>query len=167
MLSNTCQLTNFSPATYGIFRQGVLSGNRDRMAQNIANFIVSEGLDGVDIDWEYPAAPDLPDIPTADTEEGENYYLFLQKLRSILPSDKSVSFAAPASFWYLRGFPIAKIINVVDYVVYMTYDLHGQVCGFNLARLISFLETNFELVGLWQQMDRFGLPWRKLSTFSP
>ncbi|TQV98182.1 glycosyl hydrolase family 180 [Cordyceps javanica] len=114
------------PATYRIFRDGVLGTNRDRMAQNIANFIINEGLDGVDIDWEYPAAPDLPDIPIADPEEGENYYLFLQKLRSILPSSKSVSFAAPASFWYLRGFPISKIIDVVDYVVYMTYDLHGQ-----------------------------------------
>ncbi|KAJ3498512.1 hypothetical protein NLG97_g1065 [Lecanicillium saksenae] len=117
------------PATYRIFREGVLGASRDRMAQNIANFIISEGLDGVDIDWEYPAAPDIPDIPdipTADPEEGENYYLFLQKLRSLLPSDKSVSFAAPASFWYLRGFPIAKIVEVVDYIVYMTYDLHGQ-----------------------------------------
>lgn len=121
-------LIGHSPATYGIFRTGVLGSNRDLMAQNIANFILSEGLDGVDIDWEYPGAPDLPDIPTADPVEGENYFLFLQKLRSLLPPSKSVSFAAPASFWYLRGFPIAKIIKVVDYVVYMTYDLHGQVC---------------------------------------
>ncbi|TQV90074.1 glycosyl hydrolases family 18 [Cordyceps javanica] len=114
------------PATYGIFREGVLNAHRDKLAQNIADFIISEGLDGVDIDWEYPAAPDLPDIPTADAGEGENYYHFLKKLRSLLPSEKSVSFAAPASFWYLRGFPIARIIDVVDYVVYMTYDLHGQ-----------------------------------------
>ncbi|EGX90960.1 class V chitinase Chi100 [Cordyceps militaris CM01] len=90
------------------------------------SFSTDEGLDGVDIDWEYPAAPDMPNIPTADPEEGENYFLFLQKLRSILPPSKSVSFAAPASFWYLRGFPIAKIVDVVDYVVFMTYDLHGQ-----------------------------------------
>ncbi|XWX02432.1 hypothetical protein V2A60_010469 [Cordyceps javanica] len=78
------------------------------------------------INNEYPTAPDLLDIPTANAGEGENYYHFLKKLRSLLPSEKSVSFTAPASFWYLRGFPIAQIINVVDYVVYMTYDLHGQ-----------------------------------------
>ncbi|KAK4200586.1 killer toxin subunits alpha/beta-like protein [Triangularia verruculosa] len=114
------------PATYGIFRAGVLSANRQRMAQNIANFIMTNNLDGVDIDWEYPAAPDLPDIPTADPIEGENYYRFLVTLRGLLPKEKSVSFAAPASFWYLQGYPIAKIMNVVDYVIYMTYDLHGQ-----------------------------------------
>lgn len=113
------------PATYGIFRDGVQSGNREKMAQNIANFIRSEGLDGVDIDWEYPAAPDLPDIPIGDPIEGENYLEFLTILKHLLP-DKSVSFAAPAGYWYLKGFPINKIAKVVDYVVYMTYDLHGQ-----------------------------------------
>lgn len=40
---------------------------------------------------------------------------------------RSVSIAAPASYWYLKGFPIKEIAKVVDYIVYMTYDLHGQV----------------------------------------
>lgn len=40
---------------------------------------------------------------------------------------RSVSIAAPASYWYLKGFPIKAIAKVVDYIVYMTYDLHGQV----------------------------------------
>ena len=54
--------------------------------------------------------------------------------------------AAPASYWYLRAFPIKEMADVVvciaetnsllaltktnnifkDYIVYMTYDLHGQ-----------------------------------------
>ncbi|KFH40781.1 Killer toxin subunits alpha/beta-like protein [Hapsidospora chrysogenum ATCC 11550] len=115
------------PETYQVFRNGVRSENRAKMAQNIANFIKDNGLDGVDIDWEYPAAPDLPGIPMADPDEGDDYLKFLTKLRNILPKDKySVSFAAPASFWYLKGFPVKKIIDVVDYVIYMTYDLHGQ-----------------------------------------
>ncbi len=98
------------------------------MAQNIASFVNSNGLDGVDIDWEYPGAPDIPDIPAADPQEGINYLAFLVKLRSLLPSDKTISFAAPASFWYLRAFPIDQISKIVDYIVFMTYDLHGQVC---------------------------------------
>jgi chitinase len=43
-----------------------------------------------------------------------------------MPSGKTLSIAAPASFWYLRNFPIKDIANTVDYIVYMTYDLHGQ-----------------------------------------
>lgn len=38
----------------------------------------------------------------------------------------SVSFAAPASYWYLKAYPIEKISSKVDYIIYMTYDLHGQ-----------------------------------------
>lgn len=34
--------------------------------------------------------------------------------------------AAPASYWYLKGFPIAEMSKVLDYIIYMTYDLHGQ-----------------------------------------
>ena len=43
-----------------------------------------------------------------------------------MPEDKSVSIAAPASYWYLQAFPIDQIAEVIDYIVYMTYDLHGQ-----------------------------------------
>ncbi|KAK3299894.1 putative class V chitinase [Chaetomium fimeti] len=114
------------PETYGIFRAGVQGENRNTMARNIANFIISNDLDGVDIDWEYPAAPDIPDIPSADPTEGLNYLSFLIVLRDLLPSSKSVSFAAPAGYWYLKGFPMESIARVVDYVIYMTYDLHGQ-----------------------------------------
>jgi GH18 family chitinase len=46
-------------------------------------------------------------------------------LKNLLPG-KTVSIAAPASYWYLKAFPIAAISKVVDYIVYMTYDLHGQ-----------------------------------------
>jgi chitinase len=43
-----------------------------------------------------------------------------------MPSGKSISFCAPASYWYLRGFPISEMAEVADCIVYMTYDLHGQ-----------------------------------------
>ncbi len=43
-----------SPSTYLVFREGVKAANRVTMARNIANFVNDNGLDGVDIDWEYP-----------------------------------------------------------------------------------------------------------------
>lgn len=62
--------------------------------------------------------------------------------------DKSVSIAAPASYWYLKGFPIAHISKVVDYIVYMTYDLHGQVSGPLLLSSLMFSTLTFcHLVG--------------------
>jgi len=42
------------PSTYMIFRDGVTSANAKTMATNMANFIIKNNLDGIDIDWEYP-----------------------------------------------------------------------------------------------------------------
>eukprot|EP01133_Synstelium_polycarpum_P016622 gene16622-19747_t len=43
-----------------------------------------------------------------------------------LPSKYSLSIASPASYWYLRAFPIAEMSKYLDYIVFMTYDFHGQ-----------------------------------------
>ncbi|KAG8623138.1 hypothetical protein KVT40_008114 [Elsinoe batatas] len=115
------------PATYEIFRNGVKDGNRQILARNVVKFILDEGLDGVDFDWEYPGAQDIPGIPPDSPDSGRNYAAFLRLVRNQLPREKSVSIAIPASHWYLRGFdPVTQFEDAVDYYVYMTYDLHGQ-----------------------------------------
>ncbi|KAJ5442294.1 Peptidoglycan-binding Lysin subgroup [Penicillium cf. griseofulvum] len=111
--------------TYTIFRDGVTEEQREVFANAVVAFVKDNKLDGVDFDWEYPAAPDIPGVPAGDKKDGQRYLEFLKVVKSRLP-DQSVSIAAPASYWYLRGFPIREISEVVDYIIYMTYDLHGQ-----------------------------------------
>ncbi|RAH86063.1 glycoside hydrolase, partial [Aspergillus japonicus CBS 114.51] len=113
-----------SPDTYMIFREAVTADNRDTLVQNVVDFLDQYDLDGVDFDWEYPGEPDIPGIPAGSDEDGSNYLAFLTALRAALPS-KSISISAPASYWYLKAFPIAEIAEVVDYIVFMAYDLHG------------------------------------------
>lgn len=113
------------PSTYMIFREGVKPANRGKLAQSVADFVNKHNLDGVDFDWEYPGAPDIPGIPPGSKEDGPNYLSFLKELRSILGLDKSISIAVPASYWYLRAFPLVEMTGVVDYFVFMTYDLSG------------------------------------------
>ncbi|KAF4508203.1 hypothetical protein G6O67_004613 [Ophiocordyceps sinensis] len=115
------------PASYGIIRSAIIY-HREEFATNLAEFAQNEGIDGIDIDWEYPGAPDIlvNGQPIGQKRDGINYLRFLTVLRDKLGSDKSLSIAAPASYWYLKGFPIDKIAEVIDYIVYMTYDLHGQ-----------------------------------------
>lgn len=110
--------------TYMIFREGVTAANRGTLVENIANFVTENDLDGVDFDWEYPGEPDIPGIPPGSDEDGSNYLEFLTAMRAALP-DKSISITAPGSYWYLKAFPIAEIANVVDFITFMTYDLHG------------------------------------------
>lgn len=42
------------PDTYMILRDGVKEENREAMAKSIVSFITDNGLNGIDIDWEYP-----------------------------------------------------------------------------------------------------------------
>ncbi|OJI87443.1 hypothetical protein ASPTUDRAFT_137518, partial [Aspergillus tubingensis CBS 134.48] len=112
--------------TYMIFRDAVTEANRDTFLTNVVDFLEEWDLDGVDFDWEYPDEPDIPGIPAGTTADSTNYYLTLAVLKTTMPVGKTVSITAPASFWYLERFPIEAISAVVDYIVYMTYDLHGQ-----------------------------------------
>ncbi|KAJ7191007.1 glycoside hydrolase superfamily, partial [Mycena pura] len=114
------------PSTYNIFREGVTAANRDALVSNIVNFVNQYGLDGVDIDWEYPGEPDIPGIPAGSVDDGTNYVLFLRELRTLLPSSATLSITAPSSYFYLKQFQIQATADFVDYIVFMTYDLHGQ-----------------------------------------
>ncbi|KAK7956390.1 uncharacterized protein PG986_005612 [Apiospora aurea] len=113
-------------ATYNNIRSAIIA-NRETFAENIAQFFDDEGLDGVDIDWEYPGAPDIEvgGVPIGQQGDGVAYLRFLTSLKNRLPT-KAVSIAAPVSYWYLKAFPIDRIAAVIDYIVYMTYDLYGQ-----------------------------------------
>ncbi|TLD25413.1 hypothetical protein PspLS_05914 [Pyricularia sp. CBS 133598] len=112
---------------YHIFRNGVNPENRERLADNLVNFVIANSLDGLDIDWEYPSAPNLGEgVPQGEPDEALNYLRLLASIRRKMPKDRSLSIAAPASYWYLKQFPIAAMSELLDYIVYMTYDLHGQ-----------------------------------------
>lgn len=81
------------------------------------------GFDGVDIDWEYPGAPDRGGTD-ADTE---NYVYLLQDIQTYSETQNlawGLSFTAPTSYWYLRWFDIGNMTLYVDWVNLMTYDLY-------------------------------------------
>lgn len=57
-------------------------------------------------------------------------------------SGKSILFCAPASYWYLRGFPISEMAEVAGYIVYITYDLYSQWDYANKFAINGCLEGN-------------------------
>ncbi|KAL4958341.1 glycoside hydrolase superfamily [Aspergillus filifer] len=111
---------------YDVLREAMKPENVDTFIVNIMEFVQDNGLDGVDFDWEYPGASSAPPVNTGLQADGPNYLAFLKKLRKIFPRDKTVSMAAPASYWHLKGFPIEEMWRHLDYIIYMTYDFHGQ-----------------------------------------
>ena len=68
----------------------------------------------------------VPGVPPRSLQDGPNYLSFLKSMKGLMPDGKTVSIATPESFYYLKGFPIKEIAKVLNYIVYMTYDRHGQ-----------------------------------------
>jgi GH18 family chitinase len=66
------------PATYNILRQAIIE-NRETFAIALASFVKTEGLDGVDIDWEYPGVSThcrtspLNMLPLTSTKTGSRH----------------------------------------------------------------------------------------------
>lgn len=113
--------------TYQRYRDAVKPANRDTFARNVLRFLDDHpDLEGVDFDWEYPGASDQGN-PASDPVDAMYYLRFLTVMREKLGTGKrSLSVALPASFWYLKPFPVEQMAKVLDYFIYMTYDLHGQ-----------------------------------------
>ncbi|KFY08962.1 hypothetical protein V492_05773 [Pseudogymnoascus sp. VKM F-4246] len=103
------------PATYNILRSAIID-NADTFTTNLVQFVEDEGIDDILVDGQ----------PIGQKDDGNYYLFFLMLLKVRLGANKSVSIAAPASYWYLKAFPIDRIAAAIDYIVYMTYDLHGQ-----------------------------------------
>jgi GH18 family chitinase len=75
------------PSTYDIFRQAVQAENPGIIVPNIVAFVQKYGLDGVDIDWEYPGEPDIKGIPAGSPDDGGNYFIFLAELKNALAQE--------------------------------------------------------------------------------
>jgi GH18 family chitinase len=86
--------------------------------------MVQYGFDGVDLDWEYPGAPDRG----GQIQDVNNYPLLLQMIKfkfQVERKDFGISITAPTSYWYLRWFNLIEIVKYVNFINLMSYDLHG------------------------------------------
>ena len=89
---------------------------------SLLSFMQVNNFDGVDLDWEYPAADDRGGIP----EDFNNYVNMLKRLRQRLNGSGrryGITLTLPASYWYLRGFNIIDMEPHVDWFNVMTYDI--------------------------------------------
>ena len=95
------------------------AAKRTAFCKAVKAHIDTYGLDGVDIDWEYPTQ-------SADNETGcdpsdtKNFNLVLQELRETIGTSKIISFASSSSAKYVDWKTAMKYI---DYVNVMTYDM--------------------------------------------
>lgn len=87
-------------------------------------------IDGIDLDWEYPAIEGYPGHAYTDADK-ENFTALIQRIREEMGDKYLLSFAAGGFVQYLqRSVEWQKVIPLVDFVNLMTYDLVG---GYSLV----------------------------------
>ena len=103
---------------------------RASVASNMAALVNKCGLDGIDLDWEYPCVPSNGIL--ASPSDKENFTLFCKAIRDELdakcPGHNLLTIAAGADIYYIDCVEVPALSEILDYICVMTYDLK---CGFH------------------------------------
>lgn len=94
---------------------------RQKFAQDCLRVVEEFGLDGIDIDWEYPTS-NAAGISCAPTDT-RNYTLLMRDIRKAIGKDRILSQATVASCKYIDYKAVDKY---VDYTNVMTYDMGDE-----------------------------------------
>ena len=91
---------------------------RKAFALDCARVIRQYGLDGIDLDWEYPtsSAAGISSSP----EDTENFTLLMKEIRAAIGADMLLTLASPASAKFID---FQAILPVIDWVNVMSYDM--------------------------------------------
>ena len=119
------------------FSDAVLTDSSRRLfAASAAGIVAAYGLDGVDIDWEYPGMPG--DNNGFRPEDKENYTLMFKALRERLDSltqingrSYQITTAVGASDEFIRHTSMDSASRYLDYINVMSYDFKES--GSNLS----------------------------------
>jgi chitinase len=87
-------------------------------AQDCLCAVEDFGLDGIDIDWEYPTS-DAAGI-SSSPDDRENFNLLMRDLRAVLGEDRLLTLASSAYAEYIDFWACEKYL---DFVNIMTYDM--------------------------------------------
>ncbi|KAJ7488142.1 hypothetical protein FB451DRAFT_1226548 [Mycena latifolia] len=115
------------PPTSQIFSNMVGSdANTQTFISSLLKVFEAYGFDGLDVDWEYPAASDRGGAP----QDTKNYVSFMAAVKKAFSGPGyGLTFTAPSSYWYLQHFDLPGLLQHADWVNVMTYDLHGTWDG--------------------------------------
>lgn len=91
---------------------------RTLFCQSCKEHIDNYGLDGIDIDWEYPTAG--PSENGRHPDDTRNFNLVLKELRETIGNTKIISYASSSSADYVDW---KTAMLYMDYVNVMTYDM--------------------------------------------
>ena len=93
--------------------------NRKAFAVDCQRVVEQFGLDGIDLDWEYPGSSAAK--ISASPEDTDNFTLLVRDIREEIGSDKLLTFASAANAQYVD---FKAVEPYLDFVNIMTYDMN-------------------------------------------
>ncbi len=109
------------------FCSDLFAGNEHRktFAKTTVALFKKYGIDGLDLDWEYPAIEGYPGHKY-DAADKNNFTELIKTLRQEMGNDHLLTFAAGGFVKYLeQSVDWNAVMPLVDFVNLMTYDLVG------------------------------------------
>ena len=146
--------------------------SRYNFARNVNQLVNDYGLDGIDIDWEYPGsgASGIKSRP----EDKENFTLLLTALRDVLGEDKWISVAGTGDTGYInRSAEIDKIAPIITYFNLMSYDFTaGETGDRGRKHQANLYDSDLSLPGysvnsMVNNLINAGMPARKINLGVP
>jgi chitinase len=92
--------------------------NRMSFAKDCGRIVKEYGLDGIDIDWEYPTSSESG--ISSSPEDTKNFTLLMRDLRKVLGSKKLLTAATIA---YAKYIDFRSCIKYMDFINIMAYDV--------------------------------------------
>lgn len=99
--------------------------SRQTFIDSVVSYLTKYSLNGIDLDWEYPAAPDRGGVP----EDTENFIALLSDLRNAFGGVNpgwDITCTLPSSYWYLQNFDLPSMQTYMSWFNFMSYDLHSM-----------------------------------------
>jgi chitinase len=149
--------------------------SRRVFAESAVDFVKEFGIDGVDLDWEYPGSPGAGNVFRA--ADKQNFTLMLRELRKQLNEQSRLdgrennpyllTIATGAGRGFLENTEMHKAHHYLDFVNLMTYDYHtgGSPVAGHHANLYPSTSIHYTRGAADQSVQWFidaGIPSEKL-----
>lgn len=117
----------------GNFSETAQTAERRKLfSKSSIDIMMKYGMDGVDIDWEYPTIPERG--ISCHPDDKKNFTLLLKQVRNdlnelskVTKKDYLLTIAAGATKSYIANVEIKELNTVLDFMNVMTYDMGGYL----------------------------------------
>ena len=130
--------------------------HRKNFCKNCLKLVNDYGLDGIDIDWEYPGS-NSAGISSSSSDKG-NFTKLMRDLRETLGKDKLVTMASEASAGYIDW---ANALQYMDFVNIMSYDMGKP--PYHNAALYKSSKTKMSCDEAVAKHYAKGIPYNKMT----